>query len=86
MNLARQYLLDTDKTIQEVADAVGYEHQSHFSTAFKRKFRMSPQAFRRCGDVEMWRCGDVEMWRCWGNTLNTLTGFSPLSEFQALPP
>jgi AraC-like DNA-binding protein len=46
MNLARQYLLDTDKTIQEVADVVGYEHQSHFSTAFKRKFRMSPQAYR----------------------------------------
>jgi AraC-like DNA-binding protein len=53
MNLARQYLLGTDKTIQEVADAVGYEHQSHFSTAFKRKFRMSPQTFRRCDDVEM---------------------------------
>ncbi|MDR1593955.1 MAG: AraC family transcriptional regulator [Prevotellaceae bacterium] len=46
MKLAGQYLSDTDKTIQEIADLVGYEHQSHFSTAFKRKFCVSPQQYR----------------------------------------
>jgi AraC-like DNA-binding protein len=46
MKLAGQYLSDTDKTIQEIAGLVGYEHQSHFSTAFKRKFCVSPQQYR----------------------------------------
>jgi AraC-like DNA-binding protein len=46
MKLTVQYLLDTDKTIQEIAGLVGYEHPSHFSTAFKRKFCVSPQQYR----------------------------------------
>jgi AraC-like DNA-binding protein len=46
MNLAARYLLDTGKTIQEIADLTGYGHQSHFSTAFKRKFCVSPQEYR----------------------------------------
>ncbi|MDR3251414.1 MAG: AraC family transcriptional regulator, partial [Tannerella sp.] len=46
MNLATRYLLDTEKTIQDIAELVGYEHQSHFSTAFKRKFAVSPQEYR----------------------------------------
>jgi AraC-like DNA-binding protein len=46
MNLASQYLLDTDKTIQEIADTIGYEYHSHFTTAFKRKFYVSPQEYR----------------------------------------
>jgi AraC-like DNA-binding protein len=46
MKLACQYFSDTDKTIQEIAELTGYEHQSHFSTAFKRKFHVSPQEYR----------------------------------------
>jgi AraC-like DNA-binding protein len=46
MKLARQYLLDTGKSIQEIAEAVGYEYHSHFTTAFKRKFHVSPQEYR----------------------------------------
>jgi AraC-like DNA-binding protein len=46
MKLAGLYLSDTDKTIQEIAGLVGYEHPSHFSTAFKRKFCLSPQQYR----------------------------------------
>jgi AraC-like DNA-binding protein len=46
MKLACQYLLDTKKTIQEIAELTGYEYQSHFSTAFKRKFCISPQEYR----------------------------------------
>jgi AraC-like DNA-binding protein len=46
MKLAGRYLSDTDKTIQEIAGLVGYEHPSHFSTAFKRKFCVSPQQYR----------------------------------------
>jgi AraC-like DNA-binding protein len=46
MNLACRHLLDTDMTIQEIAGLTGYEHQSHFSTAFRRKFHVSPQQCR----------------------------------------
>jgi AraC-like DNA-binding protein len=46
MKMASQYLLDTEKSIQEIAFCTGYEHQSHFSTAFKRKFLVSPQEYR----------------------------------------
>ena len=47
MNLAQQLLLHTDKSIGEIALQCGYEHLSHFSTAFKRKFGLSPQEMRR---------------------------------------
>ena len=46
MNFAQQLLLHTDKSIGEIALQCGYEHLSHFSTAFKRKFGRSPQAVR----------------------------------------
>ncbi|MDR1380544.1 MAG: AraC family transcriptional regulator, partial [Tannerella sp.] len=30
----------------EIAESVGYEYHSHFTTAFKRKFGVSPQEYR----------------------------------------
>jgi AraC-like DNA-binding protein len=47
MDLACRYLLDSDETIQDIALLTGYEHHSHFSMAFKRKFCISPQAYRQ---------------------------------------
>ncbi len=46
MNLASRYLLDTNQHIQDIALSVGYEHHPHFSTAFKRKFGLSPLEYR----------------------------------------
>jgi AraC-like DNA-binding protein len=46
MELACKYLLDSDKSIQDIADSIGYEYHSHFSTAFKRKFGLSPLEYR----------------------------------------
>ena len=46
MNIAIHYLLDTNKSIREVAGLVGYEHQAHFCTAFKRKFNVTPSEYR----------------------------------------
>ena len=46
MNIAIHYLLDTNKSIGEVAGLVGYEHQAHFCTAFKRKFTVTPSEYR----------------------------------------
>ena len=46
MNIAIHYLLDTNKSIGEVAGLVGYEHHAHFCTAFKRKFNVTPSEYR----------------------------------------
>lgn len=46
MQLAKQLLLDTNKSISEIAEACGYDYVSHFSTAFKRKYHVSPLKFR----------------------------------------
>lgn len=46
MSIAIHYLLDTNKSIGEVAGLVGYEHQAHFCTAFKRKFNVTPSEYR----------------------------------------
>jgi AraC-like DNA-binding protein len=47
MDLAHRLLLDTDKTIFEIALNCGYDYASHFTTAFKRKFGVTPLAFRK---------------------------------------
>lgn len=47
MNIARKLLLDTSYTIAEIAELSGYEHASHFTTAFKRKYGNNPIAFRK---------------------------------------
>ena len=47
MNIACNLLLESTTPIIKVAEQSGYEHQSHFSTAFKRKFGLSPLEFRK---------------------------------------
>lgn len=46
MVLARQYLLETGLSIQEVAFAVGYEHVPSFVRAFRDWHRVTPGDFR----------------------------------------
>ncbi|XOV88916.1 MAG: AraC family transcriptional regulator ligand-binding domain-containing protein [Pseudomonadota bacterium] len=45
--LAIEYLLTTDLTIQEIADLVGYTEVTNFRRAFVKWTRMSPYAYRR---------------------------------------
>ena len=47
MDLARRLLLDTEKTIYEIALECGYEHVSHFTTAFKKRFGITPGGIRK---------------------------------------
>ncbi len=44
---ADRYLTATDLPLADIALAVGYSDQSHFSSAFRRERGMSPRAFRR---------------------------------------
>jgi AraC-like DNA-binding protein len=46
MNIAKKLLSDSTLTIAEIGDQTGYEHPSHFTTAFKRKFGLSPVEYR----------------------------------------
>ncbi len=47
MNIAERLLKETSKSIADIADCTGYEHQSHFTTAFKKKFGITPFEYRK---------------------------------------
>ena len=44
---AKTLLFTTTKSIQEIADQLGFQNQSHFGTFFKRHEGLSPAAFRK---------------------------------------
>lgn len=46
LDLALQYLKDTEKTSSEVAYSLGYATPQHFSNAFKKKFGFAPKSIR----------------------------------------
>jgi len=43
---ARHLILNTDKTISEIAAEVGFSSATYFSTAFKSRFNLSPKDFK----------------------------------------
>lgn len=43
----RKLLSDTDLSVQEIADQVGFQNACNFSTAFKERFQMTPSRFRQ---------------------------------------
>ncbi|PIE86081.1 MAG: AraC family transcriptional regulator, partial [Bacteroidia bacterium] len=47
MQLATQLLRDTNQSITEIAEQCGYDYASHFCTAFKRRFGVSPNEERK---------------------------------------
>jgi AraC-like DNA-binding protein len=46
MDYARHLLLDLDITVAEVSDMLGYSHQNHFSSAFKKCFGFPPSELK----------------------------------------
>ena len=49
MQRAKTLLYTTTYSIQEIADQLGFQNQSHFGTFFKRHEGLSPAAFRKNG-------------------------------------
>lgn len=47
MSLARQYLLDTQKTAAEISLELGFATPQHFNNAFKKKFGIPPNMVRK---------------------------------------
>ena len=43
---AQQLLLEQEMTVASVAQTVGYDSHASFTTAFKRKFGVSPKAYQ----------------------------------------
>lgn len=43
---AEQLLMDTDKTVNQISEALGFENPSYFIRIFKRQFRITPGAYR----------------------------------------
>lgn len=52
MDQAARLIKDTDLSVQEVSDIVGYEDQLTFSKAFKKVFGLSPKYYRQQFKVE----------------------------------
>jgi AraC family transcriptional activator of pyochelin receptor len=46
LNLAKQYLQDTQKTAAEIAVELGYATPQHFNNAFKKRFGITPHSVR----------------------------------------
>lgn len=52
---SRFLLRETDKTIKEIADEVGYSHAANFTTAFTKTFGNSPLYYRSSGqEINTW--------------------------------
>ena len=47
MERAAELLKDTDQSMAEIANGVGYESQSKFTAAFKEQFGQLPKEYRR---------------------------------------
>jgi AraC-like DNA-binding protein len=47
---AREYLANTNLSIDEITDRIGYKSQSYLSRAFKREYGMSPQYYRKTSE------------------------------------
>ena len=47
MEYAKQLLSEQVLNINEISDRVGYKNQRHFSTAFKKKYGLSPRLFSK---------------------------------------
>ncbi|MNY15077.1 Helix-turn-helix domain protein [compost metagenome] len=50
MEEARRLILDEKKTVGQVAAAVGFNHQSHLTDAFKRYFGILPSEIKSSDD------------------------------------
>lgn len=44
--VAEKLLLETDLTIEEIAQEIGYENQSYFFREFKRRYQVTPRQYR----------------------------------------
>lgn len=49
LEMAEQLLRNSDKSIEEIADIVGYQNRGFFYKLFEKKNHMTPAEFRKDG-------------------------------------
>lgn len=47
VNIAKSLVFDPQKTINDIAESLGFKHPQHFSTMFKRRTGMTPTQYRQ---------------------------------------
>ena len=47
MNYAANVLVNSEKSVKEVAYELGFEDENYFSRVFKQKFKTSPRGYRK---------------------------------------
>ncbi|MCW1491232.1 helix-turn-helix transcriptional regulator, partial [Acinetobacter baumannii] len=52
MKLAKQYLIETNKSISQIADLVGYSSPAAFTRSFIQTFGYSPRKFREISETK----------------------------------
>ncbi len=45
-------MLQTDRTVTEIAGEVGWENPSKFSSAFKSRYKIAPLTYRKLNKVD----------------------------------
>lgn len=62
LRVAEQQLTLTEKSIQEVAESVGFTNPGHFTTAFRRRFGVTPSQIRRLPQQSRYTQVSVDAW------------------------
>lgn len=52
LNRAKQLLLETDKSIAEIIEELGFSNRHHFYQIFKKRFGLTPKEFRNLNKVK----------------------------------
>lgn len=52
LETARQLLMESNMTLYDIAEAVGYENEFYFSNTFKKHYGMSPSIYRKNNDLK----------------------------------
>lgn len=63
LHQGRLLLLESNKTIEQISDLLGYNSQFHFSKNFKKLFKLSPSEFRHSAQREQIQISDYTFQR-----------------------
>ncbi len=54
MNRVKELLRDTELTVLEIADRMGFEHPEYLGAAFRREVGLAPGEYRKLHSAPSW--------------------------------